>query len=78
MYQTLPIDPLTPFPDVETPGASPQTLWGCCQPSIQTQGYPVIMKNIFPLLIVIKIPATDTYQLRDWSLFALKLLWLAL
>ena len=57
MYQTLPIDPHTPLPDIETPVASPQTLWAGCQPSIQTQGFPVIYD--------IDIPIIDSFQLRD-------------
>ena len=65
MYQTLPIDPLTPFPDVETPGASPQTLWGCCQPSIQTQGCPITYDKDIPVIDNNQNLCNCTYQLRD-------------
>ena len=50
MYQTLPIDPHTPLPDIETPVASPQTLWAGCQPSIQTQGCPVTYDIDIPII----------------------------
>ena len=58
MYQTLPIDPHTPLPDIETPVASPQTLWAGCQPSIQTKACPVVYD--------IDIPVIYSNQLRDW------------
>ena len=67
MHQTLPIYPHTPLPDIETPVASPQTLWAGCQPSIQTQSCPVVYD--------IDIPVIDSNQLRDLLSICPQVIW---